>query len=103
MKKISRKQARDVARCAWCGKPPDLRGVLVLLAKCHAGVTLPEGVTCYPFQLSGGKFVRAVVGTEDSQMKADGWDCGFPVCSVRSAGASSPLPCNGMGSYSRLN
>jgi hypothetical protein len=81
MKKISRKQARKGARCAWCGKLPDLRGVLVLLAKCHAGVTLPEGVTCYPFQLSSGKVVRAIVGTEDSQMKADGWDCGFPVCS----------------------
>jgi len=44
-------------------------------------VTLPEGVTCYPMKLSNGKVVRAIVGTEDSQMKADEWDCGFPICS----------------------
>jgi hypothetical protein len=81
MKKISRKQARKDARCAWCGKLPDLRRIFVLLAKCQAGVKLPDGVTCYPFQLSSGKVIRAIVGTADSQMKADGWDCGFPICS----------------------
>jgi hypothetical protein len=81
MKRISKKQARNAARCAWCGKLPDLRRIVVLLAKCHAGVRLPEGATCHPFQLSNGKVIRAIVGTDDSQMKADGWDCGFPVCS----------------------
>jgi hypothetical protein len=68
MNKISKKQARKDARCAWCGKLPDLGRIFILLAKCHAGVKLPAGVTRHPFQLSGGKVIRAIVGTEESQM-----------------------------------
>ncbi len=79
MKRISKKQARNGARCAWCGKLPNFRRIYVLVAKCHTGVKLPEGVTGYPFQLSSGKVIRAIVGTADSQMKVDGWDCGFPI------------------------
>jgi hypothetical protein len=83
MKTISKKEAREGARCAWGGKlHPGVGGVYLLVAKLHAGVSLAEGMI-YPMKMSNGKVVRAIVCTDDSPMKADGWDCGFPLCSER--------------------
>ena len=50
MKTISKKEAREGARCAWCGKlHPCVGGVYFLVAMFHAGVTLAKGMI-YPMK-----------------------------------------------------
>ncbi len=69
--------------CAWCGKIiGEDEPVYALGVSCRPGVDVTElRGTFIPFPLLSGKTIPAMVSTEDSEAKRDGWDFIFMACS----------------------
>lgn len=75
-----------VSVCAWCGKPiPEGSEVFSLGAKARPGVDLEREGNVLELTLDATRKALAIIPTQDSQAKKEGWDLLFTICSEECA------------------
>ena len=75
-----------VSVCVWCGKPiPEDSEVFSLGAKARPGVDLEAEGNVLELTLDATRKALAIIPTQDSQAKKDGWDLLFTICSEECA------------------
>lgn len=90
MRKRKRKRRvswEDAARvCAWCGKhiPKDSE-IFSIGAKARPGVDLEKEGNVLELTLDATRKALAIIPTQESQAKKEGWDLLFAICSEECA------------------
>lgn len=69
-----------LSRCAWCQGPLDVPFAQCVKVKDRSKIPA-EGLVLFPITDAPHCLVPAIVCTEDSPAKAEGWDCVFALCS----------------------
>jgi hypothetical protein len=86
MRKRKRKRRvnwEDAVRvCAWCGKHiPESSEIFSVNAKARPGVDLKREGNVLELTLDATRKALAIIPTQESQAKKEGWDLLFAVCS----------------------